>query len=314
MANRTASSTLCLLALLLAAAPVRGEQGADVIELPTSLALHLADVPETPAAGAKQDTPPVVSNDPYVGGRGLITVAGPSGMFINPTSGTLQQGQFTLQWCFLNQDDVVNTDGSHFNGDVIGNGLMAAYGITDWLEIGAFGLWASYTNFQADGSSETLFVGGPFFRVRILKDDANSWLPEVSVGGLWYDGDKTSDSLSKQEVFAAASKYISINEDACIRGVRFHVGVRQIWNKERLEGAKAQGAVGYFGFEVELPYDLWVVSEVTQKNDIIGGRTPFAVGMHWRPNNVLGLSIAGMNAGDADRIAFWFGIGLNFKF
>src|SRR5687768_12635254 len=46
----------------------------------------------------------------YEAGRGLLTLQGPSGMFINPTSATLPQGKFTLQYCNFypeNQTEVV---------------------------------------------------------------------------------------------------------------------------------------------------------------------------------------------------------------
>src|SRR6187401_1278807 len=44
--------------------------------------------------------PPIVEEE-YVGGRGLLTMEGPTGMFINPTSGTMPAGAFTAQYCFF---------------------------------------------------------------------------------------------------------------------------------------------------------------------------------------------------------------------
>ena len=38
------------------------------------------------------------------GYRGNVTAQGMTGMFINPTAGTLDQGQFTLQYCVLLSD------------------------------------------------------------------------------------------------------------------------------------------------------------------------------------------------------------------
>src|SRR4051812_29844362 len=63
--------------------------------------LRLADQPMAKAAPAKGEgayDPAVVTS------RGLITQQGMSGMFINPTSGTLAQGQLTLQYCVLFED------------------------------------------------------------------------------------------------------------------------------------------------------------------------------------------------------------------
>jgi hypothetical protein len=36
--------------------------------------------------------------------------------------------------------------------------------------------------------------------------------------------------------------------------------------------------------------------------------------MQWRPNNVVGVSLAGMQPGDAGRISLWVGLGINFEF
>ena len=58
----------------------------------------------------------------YRGGRGLITLQGMAGMFLNPTSGTLNQGQFTAQYCVFFDQYSTNT---------IGQGLMLDYGVTD---------------------------------------------------------------------------------------------------------------------------------------------------------------------------------------
>src|SRR5215204_4899285 len=63
---------------------------------------------------------PVAPEAPYEAGRGLLTLEGPTGMFINPTSATLPQGAYTAQYCtlFPNTDD-----------EIVGHGWMASYGI-----------------------------------------------------------------------------------------------------------------------------------------------------------------------------------------
>lgn len=314
--KRNVLPVLCICLMISSAAAA--EQAFEVVELPTSLSLAQVDPVADPAPPVTQTpaNPPTEIGDPYIGGRGMVTAQGMSGMFLNPTSGTLQQGQFTLQWCFLNQDDLLLTDGTRTGVDVLANGLMGAYGITDWLEVGVFSLWAHVepSPFRASGGDETLNVLGPFVRVRILKDEG--WMPELSVGGIFLDGDSSSDVIGRQEIFAAASKLFPIDEDGFLRSFRLHLGVRQIWKHERPSGLMipANGTVGYIGGEIELPYDIYLVAEVATKDDIQGPRTPFSAGLQWKPNNVVGISIAGVNPGDAKRISFWFGVGLNFNF
>ena len=90
----------------------------------------------TPSAAFADDASLISSlfaaNDAsYSGGRGLITLEGVSGMFLNPTSGTLSQGEFTGQYCAARLDAKDGIEVQHTP--------MVAYGVTDWLEIGAFG-------------------------------------------------------------------------------------------------------------------------------------------------------------------------------
>ena len=93
----------------------------------------LAAVPLSAVAGEPdadismyKPTPPPA----YEAGRGLITLEGPSGMFINPTSATIPKGYSTIQYCMFLPNQ---------NTDVIGNGFYGAFGITDWFEVGAIG-------------------------------------------------------------------------------------------------------------------------------------------------------------------------------
>lgn len=245
----------------------------------------------------------LVKDNFYQGGRGLITNQGMSGMFLNPTSGTLGQGQFTAQWCVLLADQ------QNGNPDLFGNGVMAAYGVTDWLEVGGFVVNVTVENGTTDPD---LTVAGPFFRVRVLKDE--DWMPEVSVGAIWLDGNATADILSRQEFFLAASKHFPIDPDGILKGVRIHGGVRFIWNIERPAGGEANGVVPYVGVEVGLPYSIYFVSEVSTQDDILGPHTPYSFGFQWRPNNVVGISFAGVQPGLTDRLAMWIGLGLNFEF
>lgn len=64
----------------------------------------------------------------YEGGRGLLTLEGPSGMFINPTSATLPKDAGTLQYCVFFPNNKT---------DVVGHGLVGSYGLSDEFELGA---------------------------------------------------------------------------------------------------------------------------------------------------------------------------------
>ncbi|MEX2215506.1 MAG: hypothetical protein WD768_15335 [Phycisphaeraceae bacterium] len=324
------------LTVLLCAGFARAEGSDPVRSLKDSAPVFFADDTERlafaaegdPAAPAGGDAAPVTPaaaessgfmaffNNPegYTGGRGLISLQGMSGMFINPTSGTLNQGQLTVQWCILYQADVLGAGGAKLGVEVIGNGVLAAYGITDWIEIGVYTVlpWLDPSPFKGNGDEELLWVIGPFARVRLLKDDG--WIPEVSVGGIWLDGDASSDLVARQEIFVAASKYFKIDPDGIFKGFRVHGGVRFIWKNDGLPGSEDFGVVGFIGGELELPYSLWVIAEVANESGSLGPRVPYAFGLQWRPNEVLGLTLGGVQPGDADTLAFYFGIGLNFKF
>ena len=276
-------------------------------------------------AGAAAETAPADEgggflsffNNPegYKGGRGLISLQGMSGMFINPTSGTLEQGQLTAQWCILYQSDVLaGPSGASTGIEVIGNGLMIAYGITDYVEVGFYSVWALVdpSPFKGNGQEEMLNVMGPFARFRVLKDEG--WMPEVSVGAIWLDGDASSDLLTRQEIFVAASKHFEIDPDGFILGFRVHAGVRFIWKHDGLPGSEDFGAMGYIGGELELPYSLWLIAEVSTQDDTIGPRNPHAFGLQWRPNEIIGITIGAVQPGDSRVLAFYFGIGLQYKF
>ena len=121
----------------------------------------------------------------YIGGRGLITLDGVSGMFLNPTSGTLPEGALTTQYCvsILRQND----------DEEIQHTAMVSYGVTDWLEVGAFGRIS-----DLDNADHYVGGGGPLVRVRLLRDEG--WLPELSLGAFSRNGYET---LEKHTLFAA---------------------------------------------------------------------------------------------------------------
>jgi len=234
------------------------------------------------------------SEQGYKGGRGLITLQGQSGMFLNPTSGTLNRGQLTTQYCVFFQE---------YGTQLVGHALLVDYGLTDFIDFGGFG-----TLVDAPGLTPRGVVGG-HGRIRILKDE--SWWPELSIGGIWLDGGASSDFLSRMQGWAAMSKHIDIDPDGILRSVRGHFGYMYTANNE-LPVPDTQ--ILYAGVELELPYSLYLVGEGSS-NDL--NTSPmrgmaYAAGLQWKPNSVLGISIAHMRPlGLKD--GFYFGIGLNFN-
>jgi hypothetical protein len=224
----------------------------------------------------------------YEGGRGLITLEGVSGMFLNPTSGTLPARSITAQYCvaILERDD--HTEHQHTT--------FLSYGITDWLEVGALGR----LNDPPEGS--TVGGGGPLLRLRVLKDE--DWLPELSGGGFLREG---NDRVDKRTVFVAASKRLGFEENPLqLRSLRGHAGFRYIWQNSDVNEANA--AIFYGGLEVEFPYDLWLVGELSNDTDVFAHQ-PYAFGLQWRPTRVVGLSLAGAQTGGEDQMGLYVGIG-----
>ncbi|MFT5470987.1 MAG: hypothetical protein ACI8UO_006120 [Verrucomicrobiales bacterium] len=247
--------------------------------IPAVAAALFAGITGSAIAGEVVDPEPIIA---YEAGRGLLTTEGPSGMFINPTSGTLPGGAFTVQWCayFPNQDD-----------SVVGHGWMAAYGVTDWLEIGSVGTYID----NVDGGTAT--AGGPMARIRLLKDGGG--LPQTSIGYYGKYGD-----FDQSNVFGAIYKRFSIgNESGFVKSVGFHAGARARW-----ESAKEDEFRGYGGLEFQLPYRLYIVGELTTEEDA-DVEAPFSYGIQWRAGGV-NISLAKVqNGGAADGAAFYVGIG-----
>ena len=229
----------------------------------------------------------------YVSGRGLITLEGISGMFLNPTSGTLPAGSLTVQHCTAILEKNDDTLYQHTT--------MASYGLTDWLELGIFGR----VNDRPDDLVD-LGGGGPLARLRLLKDE--SWYPEVSVGGLLREGHET---VRKRTAFAAASKRIRFEENPILLSLRGHAGFRQLWQDSDV--AEANGSVVYGGAELEFPYDVYLVAEISNKEDVFNHQ-PYAFGAQWRPNQVVGLSVAGVQTGGEDQVSLYVGIGATLNF
>ncbi len=230
------------------------------------------------------------ASDGYEGGRGLITLEGPSGMLINPTSGTIPEKASTVQYCVYFPNN---------KNDVVGHGLMGAYGITDDLEVGLVG---TYVDIDKGNS---LDGGGPMIRYRILKDEK---YPQVSVGAYSKFGD---DPIKKYGVFCAAYKRFPIDEEGTLRSVGIHVGIKNLW----LDSSLPQDTTfsGYFGGEFQLPLRVYVVGEVQTKHSDVNAHVPYAFGLQWRAKGIA-ISTAGIQNGNVGDPSFYFGIGYGHQF
>jgi hypothetical protein len=252
----------------------------------------------SPAARAGQEVKEVTESVPvevpYEGGRGLLTLQGPSGMFINPTSGTLPQGKFTLQYCnFYPNNETV----------VVAHGWMAAYGVTDWLEVGAL---ANVFNVPVD---RELGVGGPLVRVRLLRD--REWWPQVSVG---FYGKYGTEVLNQSTIFLAAYKRIPIDENGFVKSFGIHAGIRQTWFNGGFPEDDSLNIYG--GGELQLPYRVYLVGEVGTKGNTPAGhdpRTPYAFGAQWRLGAV-NITFAGIQTGTTEKISLFYGVGTAIPF
>jgi hypothetical protein len=263
----------------------------------TNVVLALAALSLPATAGTQivsaKTTAPIAD---YEGGRGLLTIEGPSGMFINPTSGTLPQGAFTAQYCLLTPDNRTSP--------VMAHGAMAAYGVTDWFEVGAIFLAFNFDQ-TVNPRQDDLYGSGPLVRLRLLKDEG--WIPQLSVGGYFRFGD-----IETYNAFVALYKRFEIKPDGFFQSVGFHAGLRETWKGK---GTDAQDApVGYFGLEFQLPYRFYLVGEVsTQDRDSGGNKTPYAFGVQWRAGGI-NISAAFTNPGFVRDPSLFFGVGSQFRF
>ena len=248
----------------------------------------------------------------YSGGRGLITASGPTGMFLNPTSGTLTKGAISAQvfGSIIKPMSTAPTGGQDQFGYY--NGLLG-YCVTDWLEVGGLVQVVDRSN---NTDQQAVAAGGGYVRVRVLKDQG--LIPEVSVGGMFFEG---NEMLDRQTLFTALSKRVAISDTGFFRGFRVHVGGRFYWQKDQSElGFKSwtalaqrgdSAAVGYAGGELELPKHLFLVGEI-QSRETGDQRQPFSVGLQFRHPEGFGLSVALLRPGLQEGMTAYIGIGINF--
>lgn len=232
----------------------------------------------------------------YEGGRGLLTLEGPSGLFINPTSGTMPKDHGTLQYCLL----FVNNE-----TDTVGHGLTGSYGFTDYFELGGHGKYL-----DAVGTENTT-IYGPLARLRLTKDEGV--MPQASVGYYSSFGDEESGKNNQHTAFAALYKRLAIGEDAPVRAVGFHLGGRNAWMEEDFNNGQDSSLVGYGGLEVQLPLRIYAVGEIQTKDDDLQEEQPYAYGLQWRAAGTA-ISAAMVQNGTFDEASFFFGIGFADEF
>lgn len=230
-----------------------------------------------------------VRDSGYESGRGLITLEGPSGMFINPTSATLPRGAFTAQYCIFFPDR---------SDRVLGHGAMAAYGITDAFELGVVTNYIDARGADGDGNF------GPFARLRLTKHEG--WLPQIGVGGYAKFGIEPLENFS---AFASAYWRCPLDENGFFKSLGFHVGARENW----FDGGNLDAFHAYGGVELEMPLRIYAVAEVSTEDDDFDTKTPYSFGLQWRAGGI-NISVAGIQNGNLAGPAFYFGIGTAWQF
>ncbi len=206
------------------------------------------------------------TDEPYahIASVGLITLAGPTGLFQNPTSGILPKNAFSMESCMAFREN----RGDHFQW----NGVLATYGVTDWLEISGFGLFIHGFNETVNGDS-SFEVGSFNARARVVRE--NEVLPEVSVGGIAGFGD---EERAAHSVFLSASKGFALSGSDFLRGVRVHGGLRQTWAERDVDVT-----TGFAGLEIEVIRSIFLIGEVNTRDKDVE-QTPWSRGCNTSPS------------------------------
>jgi hypothetical protein len=248
--------------------------------------------------------------------RGLITLEGPSGMFINPTSATLPQGTFILNYCVF-----VPTLPEGVG--LVGHGILLSYGVRDWLEVGFIGDLLDLSVDQhttttgrvtriAPATEDTFVIGGPEVRIRLLRDLSDKWWPEVSIGTYFHLGTPGGplNTLNGYNAFVAASKTVPICERGFLKTITFQGGFRTQWLTSDAADAVGESTSerGYGGLEVQLPCHIYLIGEIISRDNDLDNHIPWAAGLQWRGRN-FGCTIAALQNGSEPSPGFYFGVG-----
>ena len=259
-------------------------------------------------------------------GHGNITAEGPTGLFLNPTSTPLAEGELIVQYCAALLEDVEN---NNFNS----HNALIAYGIKDWLEVGAIGKVLDVDKLGSGGGggnvpcgpgtggpggpgpgpggpggantpcrSDDFGAGGPFARIKVLNEA--KWLPQMAVGGISIIGD---DTLEQHTLFFALSKNFSLRSMGLPIDMKLNAGVKKLWFE-----ARADDHAGYFGAEVKLPKHVYLVGEIQQETT---GSTavPWSAGVQVRHPEGYGFSLAALQPGGSNNVGVFIGVGINFE-
>jgi hypothetical protein len=221
--------------------------------------------------------------------RGMITLEGPSGMFLNPTSATLPQGVLAYGYCFILTNQKT---------DILGHAMFMSYGVRDWLELGVV---ANVVNFRINDELPKGSYGstGPMARIRLVRDRDS--IPEISLGAYAKFG---TDHFDSKNVFLAASKTVPIDEKGFLKAITFQGGFRESW----IEDPDRNTNRFYGGLEVQLPGNLYLIGEVTQFSSRKDEFMPWAAGIQWRGRK-FGLTAAIVQSGDDVPPSIYLGLG-----
>ncbi len=273
--------------------------------------MFLAGVGSVPAVAADKDSGNIV-----LGGHGNITVEGPTGLFLNPTSGILAEGELIVQYCAAILEDAENNN-------FIGHNAILSYGVTDWLELGGFGVSVDRSKLGSGGGgsatpcgpagggpgpgagapcpTNNLDAGGPFARIKLVKETAST--PEFTVGGISLNG---ADELTKHTVFVAASKGTRFTNNKFLRSAKLHVGARNFWAK-----VGPDDYVFYVGVDLELRKNIFLVAEIsTEYEGAI--EVPWSAGIQVRSDEGYGFSLGFIQPGTVPDPGVFVGVGINF--
>lgn len=227
----------------------------------------------------------------YTGGLGLITTLGPTGLFQNATSGIVPKYAFSIESCMAFRQN----NGDHFQS----NGVLLTYGVTGWLEVGGFGLFAHGLDAAVVGDS-SLQMGQVHARVRLLRDEGA--MPEVTVGGIVGVGD---DALAQDSLFLSASKGFELSQGDVMRSIRFHAGFRQTWPEL---GDNITTAFG--GVELEVIRNLFLIGEINTNDDSYQ-HTQWSAGLQYR-SNAFGFSASVLQDPYESNETIYVGIGVSY--
>ena len=223
-------------------------------------------------------------------GASPVTVEGPRGMFINPTSETLKEGDFAGSVC-----------GAAIAGDsnyTTTYGQSLSYGVSESIEFGGVGL---YMSGDPDQEVEAF---GPQLKVRVLEEQ--DVLPELSLGGYMYFGDNVAEYNA---AFMALAKRFVIADKGIVRAVTTHVGLRGAWFDN--DAINDNALIGYAGLEIGLPKHLALIGEISTKDDLYN-KMPWSFGIQAKHPDGIALSLAAVQPGFANEPAVFIGVGINF--